>query len=54
MNQKTDFNYFYGTEAETYSFYRIPKQLIIDVRFKTLSNDAKILYGLMLDRMSLS
>ena len=54
MNQKTDFNYFYGTEAETYSFYRIPKQLIIDVRFKSLSNDAKILYGLMLDRMSLS
>ena len=54
MNQKNEFNYFYGTEGDTYSFYRIPKQLIIDVRFKSLSNDAKILYGLMLDRMSLS
>lgn len=54
MNQKTEFNYFYGTEADSYSFYRIPKQLIIDNRFRELSNDAKILYGLMLDRMSLS
>ena len=54
MSQKLDFKYFYGTEADTYSFYRIPKQMIIDDRFKALSNDAKILYGLMLDRMSLS
>jgi len=54
MGSKIDFNYFYGNEADTYSFYRIPKQLIIDNRFKQLSNDSKILYGLMLDRMSLS
>ena len=54
MGAKIDFNYFYGNEADTYSFYRIPKQLIIDDRFKELSNDAKILYGLMLDRMALS
>ena len=54
MGSKIDFNYFYGNEADTYSFYRIPKQLIIDDRFKGLSNDSKILYGLMLDRMSLS
>ena len=54
MGSKIDFNYFYGNEADTYSFYRIPKQLIIDDRFKQLSNDSKILYGLMLDRMSLS
>ena len=54
MSEKTEFKYFYGTEADTYSFYRIPKELIVNDKFKELSNDAKILYGLMLDRMSLS
>jgi hypothetical protein len=54
VSEKTEFKYFYGTEADTYSFYRIPKELIVDDKFKELSNDAKILYGLMLDRMSLS
>ena len=48
------FNYFYGTEADLFSFYRIPKALFTDSYFKDLSSDAKILYGLMLDRMSLS
>lgn len=48
------FDYHYGNEAEQYSFYRIPKILIMDDRFKNLSTDAKLLYGLMLDRMSLS
>jgi hypothetical protein len=48
------FDYHYGNEAEQYSFYRIPKILIVDDRFKGLSTDAKLLYGLMLDRMSLS
>lgn len=43
-----------ATEADSYTFYRIPKVLITDDRFRTLTNDAKILYGLMLDRMSLS
>ncbi|MCQ2081816.1 MAG: replication initiator protein A [Lachnospiraceae bacterium] len=54
MDAKPEFKYFYGTESDSYTFYRIPKVLIIDERFKSLSNDAKILYGLMLDRMSLS
>lgn len=54
MNQKIDFKYFYGNEADSYTFYRIPKLLIIDEAFKGLSSDAKLLYGLMLDRMSLS
>lgn len=54
MIQKIEFKYFYGTEADAYTFYRIPKVLIVDDRFKHLTNDAKILYGLMLDRMSLS
>lgn len=54
MEKKMTFNYFYGTEADQFSFYRIPKALFTDSYFKDLSSDAKILYGLMLDRMSLS
>ena len=48
------FDYYYGNEAEQYSFYRIPKTLFKDKTFSVLSTDAKLLYGLMLDRMSLS
>lgn len=48
------FNYFYGSEAEQFTFYRIPKALFKDEMFKDLSTDAKLLYGLMLDRMGLS
>ncbi len=48
------FSYFYEQEADMFSFYRIPKLLFTDERFKDLSTDAKVLYGLMLDRMSLS
>ena len=48
------FEYFYGGEAEQFSFFRIPKLLFRDEAFKSISTDAKVLYGLMLDRMSLS
>ncbi len=48
------FDYFYGCEAEQFTFYRIPKMLFKDKTFKNISAEAKILYGLMLDRMSLS
>ena len=54
MDKKMNFKYFYGTEADQFSFYRIPKALFSNDCFKDLSSDAKILYGLMLDRMSLS
>ena len=54
MEQKVSFDYFYGTQADQYSFYRIPKALFQNDYFKNLSSDAKILYGLMLNRMSLS
>ena len=54
MDKKMKFKYFYGSEADQFSFYRIPKALFTDSYFKDLSSDAKILYGLMLDRMSLS
>lgn len=47
-------DYFYGTQAEQFNFYRLPKILITDKRFQGISSDAKILYGIMLDRMSLS
>ena len=50
MDKKMNFKYFYGTEADQFSFYRIPKALFTNDCFKDLSCDAKILYGLMLDR----
>ena len=52
--QKIQFDYFTGMEAEQYSFYRVPKVLFTEPCFKALSCEAKVLYGLMLDRMSLS
>lgn len=54
MGNTTQFDFFYGMEAEQFSFYRIPRLLVKDERFRGLSSDAKLLYGLMLDRMSLS
>ncbi len=48
------FDYFWGIEAEQYSFYRIPKVLFTTEYFSALSCEAKVLYGLMLDRMGLS
>ena len=52
--QKIQFDYFRGMEAEQYSFYRVPKVLFTAECFKSLSCEAKVLYGLMLDCMSLS
>lgn len=52
--QKVQFEYFRGMEAEQYSFYRVPKILFTAECFKSLSCEAKVLYGLLLDRMSLS
>ena len=54
MGNNLRFDYYYGAEAEQFSFYRVPRLLIKDERFKGLSSDAKLLYGLMLDRMALS
>ena len=48
------FNYYYGKEAEQFSFFRIPKLLFTDSTFSKLSSDAKVLYGILLDRMNLS
>lgn len=47
-------DYFYGQAGELFSFYRIPKALFQEPQFQSLSTDAKTLYGILLDRMSLS
>ena len=54
MDKGLNLDYYYGIEAEQFSFYRVPRVLIKDERFRELSSDAKLLYGLMLDRMALS
>ena len=54
MGEPLKFDYYYGMEAEQFTFYRVPRLLIKDKRFKGLSSDAKLLYGLMLDCMALS
>ena len=48
MNQPQPYGYYYGNEAEQYTFYRLPKALFTNERYKDLSDGAKILYGLML------
>ena len=48
------YDYFYGAESEQFSFYRIPKVLFTEERFKSVSAEAKVLYSFLLDRMSLS
>lgn len=52
---KTEFDYYYGVEAEQFTFVRVPKVLFTDKEhFGGLSNESKLLYGLLLERMSLS
>ena len=48
------FDYFYGAQAEQFSFYRVPKVLFTKEQFKQLTAEAKILYGIMLDKLDLS
>lgn len=54
MADKIFFDYYYGGESEQFAFYRIPRQLVTGEYFKNVSTDAKLLYGLLLDRMGLS
>ena len=54
MGQTISFDYFYGGQSDAFSYYRIPRLLITGQQFKGLSTDAKLLYGLLLDRMGLS
>lgn len=48
------YDYFYGQQADQFSFYRIPKVLFTDEAFDAISIEAKLLYGILLDRMNLS
>lgn len=48
------FQYFYGDKADQYSFIRIPKRLVTDKEFTSLTIQAKMLYGLLLDRMGIA
>ena len=54
MSEVMLYDYFYGDEAEQFTYFRIPRQLITSPRFKQVSTDAKLLYGMLLDRMGLS
>ena len=51
--EKIQFDFFRGMDAEQYTFYRIPKILFTAEYFRPLSCEAKVLYGLLLDRMGL-
>lgn len=53
-SHKMDFDYFFEEQSSQYAFYRIPKTLIVEDYFQELSTNAKLLYGLLLDRVSLS
>lgn len=48
------YQYFTPGDAEQYAYYRIPKMLITDKQFRGISMEAKLLYGILLDRVSLS
>lgn len=47
MQTQVNFSYFYGEESEQFSYFRIPRLLVRSKKFKTLSTDAKLLYGLI-------
>ena len=53
-NTVSKLEFYYQNEAEQFVFYRVPKILFKDKRFSKISSDAKLLYSLLLDRMSLS
>lgn len=48
------FKYFYSTDADKFSFIQIPKRLVTDKEFSSLTIQTKMLYGLLLDRMRIS
>lgn len=48
------FDYFCGQQSDQFAFYRISKVLFTDERFWNVSTDAKLLYGILLDRLNIS
>ena len=47
-------DYFCGDEASQFTFFKMPRHFIDGPRFNRLSIAAKLLYGMLLDRMGLS
>lgn len=41
-------DFFYGSQSESFSFCRIPRQLLTGAAYREISTDAKLLYGLCL------
>ena len=54
MSEKITYSYYTSALASQNAFFRLPRALYEKECFRGLSNDAKTLYALMLDRMSLS
>ena len=54
MKNTERFDYFYGRTAENYTFCQVPKILLSDKRYRKISSSAKLLYGILLDKASLS
>ena len=48
------FEYYYGLQSESFNFIQVPRFLFSNPEFRILKPESKILYSLMLDRMSLS
>ena len=46
--------YYYKHEADQFSFIKIPKAMMTEELFASLSLQAKILYGLLLDRVGMA
>lgn len=54
MPKEFQLDFYHGEGLDNFQFIRIPRQLMIDPRFRGLSSEAKLLYSLLLDRISLS
>ena len=54
LREKITYRYYTSAQASQNAFFRLPCALYEKECFRGLSNDAKTLYALMLDRMSLS
>ena len=52
--RRNNMDYFYEHESELFTFYRVPKVLFTEEPFKNMNCEAKLLYGLLLDKMGLS
>ena len=46
-----EFDYYYGSQADQFSFIRIPRMLLTEETFSSLTLQSKMLYSVLLDRM---